>query len=173
MAPDQKKQLISGALALVAVVAIIMGLVWGGRQLWGAGIGEKCDDDFGTKPGHLCISKRAQQKCKDDLDCRPGWGCRSTEVTVSGGRGGFRFDHVKICFNPEVMADVHAREAAKALEKKRDDVRRQVIVRCIQRPPQLTDPQFDVGWRKLGDEERRSATVAALADRVITLGRGP
>ncbi len=173
MAPEQKKSLAVGLVTLAAVIGVILGLVWGGRQLWGAGVGEECDEDFDTKPGHICISKRAQQKCKDDLDCRPSWGCRSTEVTVSGGRGGFRFDHVKICFSPEVMAQVRAREAAEALAKKRDDVRRQIIVRCIQRPPQLTDAEFDIGWRKLGDDERASATVAALADRVITLGRGP
>jgi hypothetical protein len=181
----QKKSLVVGSITLVVLIGVIIGAVHGGRTLWGSDVGGKCDEDFDCKPGSICISRRCRRSCKVDADCQSGWMCRGTEVSITKGgdaRNGFKLDTVNICFSPEAMAPQLARERMekaaedeRALERRIRDKRFQVqlaaITKLTLKPPLLTDAEFDGAWAKIPAPEQATASVDALADRVIALAR--
>ena len=170
MDPKKKRDLILGALALPVLIAVILGAAYGGRTLWGSPVGEKCEEDFGCTPHSICISQRCRRSCAADSECQPGWVCRGTEVSKTT-RKRMELTTVNICFSPESMAPVRARELQANIEKKRSEVRLQVIVKMTTTPPQLTDAEFDAAWRTIPEQEQASAGVDALAGRVIALAR--
>ena len=161
----KQRQLVATGIVLAVVIGIIVGCVYGGRMLWGSDVGGKCDDDFSCKPHNMCISKRCRRTCAVDADCQASWMCRPAPVSVTQGgdaRKGFELTSVKICFSPEAMAPVLARERQTRIEGTKRDVRRQVIILQVTSPPQL------VSSKKL-----RSASFRRLSTRSVASGLDP
>ena len=91
-------------VGMVAAIGAIMVLIYVYRAVFGAAIGEKCEDHLGCTAGGVCISHRCQKRCETDQECPSGWGCRATAVVVTRQRTLAHDEETpsteKICFPP-------------------------------------------------------------------------
>jgi len=65
------------------------------------------------------------------------------------------------------MAPAKEKERLAALEEKKQDVSRRVIVLLTTKPPQLTSAEFDAAWSAIPEAERSSQSVNDLASRIV------
>ncbi len=166
----KKKTSVAGIVFLVLFLGALIGLAVKFRSIFGSEAGGACTDESDCKPDAVCISKKCYQACKTDADCKDGWSCGSTTVSKTPGGNaakGFKIDDVNICFSPEKMAPVKEKQRLAALEEKKQDVSRQVIVLLTTKPPQLSAAEFDAAWSAISEADRGSQSVNELASRIV------
>jgi hypothetical protein len=112
MTPDQlkakqNKDRKTGIIAIVVIIVLAVGGVFGYAALFGAKQGEKCEETMGCMIHGVCISHRCQKRCDQNKDCDSGYHCGTTDVTVTT-RHTFGEDKEesteKICFKDQAAA---------------------------------------------------------------------
>lgn len=188
---SKRKQLIVGLGLLVTIVG--GGLL--ALHFLKAKVGEKCDATSDCRGGLVCLNRRCKQECSSDADCATGWSCRGVAgVVLKTTEGGVLSNRkiesarVKICYSPEAMAPLLAKEARdkqQAVDRnaaiqaeldyslKKSSVYTEVIVLALKPTASgapgrsVSKAEFDAAWDALPEADRRKLAAKDLAARIV------